>query len=361
MNKVITINLNGKAYQLEETGYQALQDYLHDAEAKLKGDPDRTEIMNDLEQALAEKLERFLGPHKTVVTEKEALEVIKEMGPVQAEGKETPDDKTQAPQTPNTKRLYRIREGAMLFGVCTGLAAYFDVDVTVIRIIFVILALLTHGLMFLVYLVMILVVPHANTSAQKAAAFGAPFTAQELIDRARGEYQKFKDSGQWQKWKHEMKEKARAEKREWRQRQRAQRQMRYQSTPFSPLVGLLTALVSLAWILGLISIISKGAVLGFAIPAGVPLWVAILVWICLYGFIMSPLKAARFSYHYSDGQGSAHYHQQGSFAEAIAWMAFIVVIFWLVWQYAPHSHIYFQNVGMWLKNLAVHLKLVKKT
>ena len=49
MQKVISINLNGIAYQLEEGGYTVLQDYLSRAERELKDNPDRVEIMRDLE------------------------------------------------------------------------------------------------------------------------------------------------------------------------------------------------------------------------------------------------------------------------------------------------------------------------
>jgi len=54
MQKVISINLNGIAYQLEEGGYGALQDYLSQAQRELKDNPDRAEIMRDLEQAIAD-------------------------------------------------------------------------------------------------------------------------------------------------------------------------------------------------------------------------------------------------------------------------------------------------------------------
>ena len=56
------------------------------------------------------------------------------------------------------KRLYRSRADTMLGGVCAGLAKYFDLDPTVVRLIFVLLFLLAgHGL--LIYLIMWLVVP----------------------------------------------------------------------------------------------------------------------------------------------------------------------------------------------------------
>ena len=63
MQKVITINLNGNAYQVDEAGYAALVAYLEGAERQLEDNPDRAEIIADLEQAIAEKCRRFLGAH----------------------------------------------------------------------------------------------------------------------------------------------------------------------------------------------------------------------------------------------------------------------------------------------------------
>ena len=99
----------------------------------------------------------------------------------------------------------------MLSGVCTGLAAYFNIDVTIVRIAFVVLTLLTTGIWILVYVGMMLVVPFANTGEEYAAAAGAPFNAQEVVDRAKKHYAEFKDSKEWRRhW--------RQQRREWRRR-----------------------------------------------------------------------------------------------------------------------------------------------
>jgi len=58
------------------------------------------------------------------------------------------------------KKLYRSTRQKMLGGVCGGLADYFDLDVSLIRLIFVGLALLTAILpMVLFYLVAWLIIP----------------------------------------------------------------------------------------------------------------------------------------------------------------------------------------------------------
>ncbi|MGE5141405.1 MAG: PspC domain-containing protein [Rudaea sp.] len=57
-----------------------------------------------------------------------------------------------------TRRLYRSRGERIIGGVCGGLAAYFDVDPTVIRLVFLLAALLGgHGI--LVYLALWIIMP----------------------------------------------------------------------------------------------------------------------------------------------------------------------------------------------------------
>ena len=63
MQKVVIVNLNGIAYHLEESAYAALGEYLKAAEAQLRDNPDRTEIVGDLEQALADGGEFFVDAH----------------------------------------------------------------------------------------------------------------------------------------------------------------------------------------------------------------------------------------------------------------------------------------------------------
>src|SRR2546423_827403 len=113
MNKVISISLNGNAYQLEEAGYEVLRQYLERATAQLKSNPDRAEIISDLEQAIADKCSKYLRPHKNVVTSDEIAQVIKDMGPVDTgntEGAATgSSDASQgyASSADSPKRLYQ--------------------------------------------------------------------------------------------------------------------------------------------------------------------------------------------------------------------------------------------------------------
>jgi phage shock protein C len=58
----------------------------------------------------------------------------------------------------NEKRLTRVEDGRMIAGVCTGLAKYLGVDATIVRLIFVLLALFAAGGVLL-YIIMWLIMP----------------------------------------------------------------------------------------------------------------------------------------------------------------------------------------------------------
>jgi phage shock protein C len=63
------------------------------------------------------------------------------------------------------KRLYRSKTDRMIWGVCGGLAKYFDMDPTIIRIIFVVL-IFANGLGLLAYIIMAIVVPLEGSKAK---------------------------------------------------------------------------------------------------------------------------------------------------------------------------------------------------
>jgi len=62
------------------------------------------------------------------------------------------------------KRLHRSQTDRMIWGVCGGLAKYFDIDPTIIRIIFVVL-IFANGLGILAYIILAIVVPLEGSKA----------------------------------------------------------------------------------------------------------------------------------------------------------------------------------------------------
>ncbi|GAW52050.1 MULTISPECIES: PspC domain-containing protein [unclassified Nocardioides] len=60
---------------------------------------------------------------------------------------------------PTTKQLVRYRDDRMVAGVCSGLAAYLGVDVTVVRLLTVLGAIFSFGTIALAYVVAWVLMP----------------------------------------------------------------------------------------------------------------------------------------------------------------------------------------------------------
>ena len=60
-------------------------------------------------------------------------------------------------ETP-TKKLYRSRSDRRLAGVCGGLAAYFNIDPTLIRLLFVLGLIFVGGTLF-AYIILMIIIP----------------------------------------------------------------------------------------------------------------------------------------------------------------------------------------------------------
>ncbi|MFP4559572.1 MAG: PspC domain-containing protein, partial [Archaeoglobaceae archaeon] len=56
------------------------------------------------------------------------------------------------------ERLYRSRDEKIIFGVCGGLSRYFNVDVTLVRLIFIV-GVLLKGITLLIYIILALITP----------------------------------------------------------------------------------------------------------------------------------------------------------------------------------------------------------
>ncbi|MCK9360842.1 PspC domain-containing protein [Patescibacteria group bacterium] len=346
MHKITSIHLNGKAYQLEEQAFEALQGYLAQAEAQLKEDPDKEEILSDLEHAIGDKCSGYLGPNKDVITKQEIDEIIRVMGPVHGanDASEAPKAKEQPKQAP--KSLYLIREGAWIAGVCTGLAAFFDVDVTLVRAAFILMTVLTGGAGILVYVALMFVIPYATTGEQKAAAYGAPFTAQEIVKRVKDEVESAIEKSELKNWQ----EKWKGKKEEWQSQAQDWEKYKYHyqwepKTPrpgASPVLGLMSALLALVWIAALLSLITTGAIFGWMVPAGIPLWLAIVLLFIVFHMITGPLRGAAQSPYYGG------YSPWMAVVDTIG-VIFIVIALGFAYTNVPEFHDFVNKIPEWIR------------
>jgi len=358
MERVVTINLNGNSYQLEEPAYDALRAYLDAATRVLADNPDKTEIVRDLEQAVADKCAAYLSPAKSVVSAAEMKRVIEEMGPVEVEGEDGAARSTEAQHAGPVKRLYRIKDGAMISGVCSGLGAYFDLDANLIRILFVVAALFTSGFMILVYIAMMFLVPSAHTSAEWAAAHGVPFNAQEVIDRAKQEYARFADDGA-RSWRANM----RRQRREWRERMR---RWDHGGGPVSPpgrpagyftrviaglfafVFSIITAALLIAFLIALFSLLGAGSILGWTPPLDAPFWLVIVILCIVYAAVSAPFSALRRA-SYATVSGHAH---GGHGFDALVTIAIAALAAWLAWLYLPDARVLMEQAYVVIRDFA---------
>lgn len=354
MRKVTTINLNSLALQIEEDGYERLAAYLQAAERALAGNPDRLEIMADLEQAIADKCTEAMGPHRNVIGALEIERVLQAMGPVADSGAnpagqadaaatEAPGAATGTPgagATAAPRRLYRLDEGRMVAGVCSGLAAWAGMEVTWVRVAVVLLTVFSGGLGLIGYLAMVLVMPVARTPEELAAAQGQPFNAQELVNRARSRH-----------------EQRRSERRAYREARRhgpwhgaapytAPRPAPgYAARVTGGLLLPVFTLMSAAWFSALaVSLLalwwSSGYVDltvwptdGWAQLPHLPQWIAVLAVLAVYALLALPIGAARRAALYYTNGGRAY-----GWANAwsgLLWLAVVALVLVAAWLAMP--------------------------
>jgi len=154
----VTARLNRSTLQFEEAAFVRLESYLAEAARTLDGNPDQQEILGDMEQAVVDQCVRRLRPEQGPVTLAELEPALEEIGSVQVPGASTVSDQAArvAPRP-----LQQVSEGAVVSGVCQGLARYFGLNVTALRVFAVLLLFVSGGGMILVYLALMLLMPYA--------------------------------------------------------------------------------------------------------------------------------------------------------------------------------------------------------
>jgi len=189
MKKTISINISGMIFYIEEDGYEQLKSYLSDVQRYFSSYEDGVEIVSDIENRIAEIFTGKLNPGKQVITSEDVAIVIATMGNI-PDFEAVADDDSSATTTTKTKqnnvysgagstgsttpkRLYRDLSRKVLVGVCSGLAAYFEIDPVWIRLLFVgtLLDLFFlpgsfSGAAFLGYVVLWIVVPGSGRIAE---------------------------------------------------------------------------------------------------------------------------------------------------------------------------------------------------
>jgi|LakMenEpi03Aug12_release.lakeMendotaPanAssembly.Ray.scaffolds.fasta_scaffold01014_27 phage shock protein PspC (stress-responsive transcriptional regulator) len=173
MKKVININFQGRVIPIEEAAYDELKQYVDSLRTFFANEEGRDEIINDIEGRIAELFGERLKKGSTCITNEDVESIIASMGrPEDFEDEENNmksqfggnQEQSYRPNFENYTapagkgRLYRDTNDKVLGGVCSGLAAYFRIDPSIIRIIFVVFTF-SGGAGFLLYLLMWIILP----------------------------------------------------------------------------------------------------------------------------------------------------------------------------------------------------------
>ena len=182
MNKTIDISLAGILFHLEEKAYYKLKKYLKSVRRSIHQTDDIDEVMNEIEARIAELLLQKQQHAQQVIDEKHIDEVIAVLGqPEDFEEEIQPD---AAYTTQNIKKsLFRDMDHSMIAGVAAGLAHYIGMDMTLMRLIFVVLLFVTHGSFILLYFLLWLIVPKARTASDKLRMKGESANIDNIVDQ----------------------------------------------------------------------------------------------------------------------------------------------------------------------------------
>jgi len=170
MNKTININLGGIFFHIDELAYQKLKNYLNAIRRSLSDDPKgRDEIITDIESRIGELLSDKVKDVRQVINESDIDEVIEVMGKPEdymVDEEVFNDDYSSSYSNTRSKKLYRDGDDKFLGGVSSGLAHYFNIDVIWVRLGWLVAAF-GFGFGFILYLILWILLPQANTTAEK--------------------------------------------------------------------------------------------------------------------------------------------------------------------------------------------------
>ena len=200
MNKTLSIALAGFSFTIDEQAYIKLSDYLNALRNSLDA-AEADEVMNDIEIRMVEIFKETLGKRE-VINDPDVEKVIAQIGtPEQideqeevyfSEGKQKKSRNTGtfSYSTNSQKQLFRDPENAKLGGVCAGLASYFGMDVTMMRLIWIAVFIIGFPLaplflfVGLLYVILWAVLPKAESASDFLKMKGKPLNFDNLKEES---------------------------------------------------------------------------------------------------------------------------------------------------------------------------------
>lgn len=189
MKKVIEISIGSINFIIEEDAYYRLKDYLSRFEKTIDNRYEAKEVMEDVELRIAEIFEDERKYDGQVVNLDMVNTAINCLGEIENESSDYADTKTKNTDESSTnrsdKRLFRDVDDKKIAGVCSGLSAYFNIDVTLVRVLFFV-GLWGGGSTFFLYIILWIVMPQAYTVADKLRMRGLAVTVENIKNYSQG-------------------------------------------------------------------------------------------------------------------------------------------------------------------------------
>lgn len=208
MKKTFTINISGTVFHIEEDAYEVLQKYLINLKNHFGNSEEGKEIEADIEARIAEIFSEKTAGCKTAITQDLVNEIIESMGTPESFTEETDDEEPLPGHEKRKRRLYRDPQESVISGVCGGLAAFFNMDPVIVRILFVVLTIVTTGIGLFAYFILWIAVPKAVTTAQRLEMRGEDVSVKNIekfikeeAEGVKASYKKFRESGFFSKKK----------------------------------------------------------------------------------------------------------------------------------------------------------------
>jgi len=191
MKKTLSINLSGMVFNIDDDAYRELQVYLSQIESHFADAEESKEILADIEARIAELFKERINDAKQVIVIKDVEEVIEILGRAEEigeSGDSSRESKKERFGPSGYRRIYRDPDNRVLGGVCSGMGAYFRIDPIIVRIIFIIGALIGIGTGLIIYLILWIAIPEAKTTAQKLEMKGEPVNISNIGKSVKEEF-----------------------------------------------------------------------------------------------------------------------------------------------------------------------------
>jgi phage shock protein PspC (stress-responsive transcriptional regulator) len=180
MDKTININIAGTLFQIDDAAFRILKDYLQAINNRFRNVQGGHETIEDIESRIAEIFQSQKGL-AGVVSKENVESMISIIG--KPEDFDHNEPVTEQPLlSSRRKRMYRNPEDSIISGVCGGIGAYLNTDPVLFRILFVIFGLF-FGSGFILYIILWVALPPANTDIQRREMYGDAYNSARSQNR----------------------------------------------------------------------------------------------------------------------------------------------------------------------------------